>query len=155
MKRFKKRNTEKKLEKTLTILDSETKEVKEVIDIVEEPKEIILEDEDKEITYSETQLKDMSFMTTLRDSYPELTDIETVLTDACKSHKLMIDEKNKQLSDEEKRAEEKTLDKIAEADGKQAKILADAAIKEQEARVARQLEIEEAERKRHDAAQNK
>lgn len=148
---FKKRekiNTD--LIKTLTILDSETSEVKEIIDIVEDPvKEITLVDEKLE-KYSETQLKDMSFMSELRGSYPDMEDMETFLTDACKSRKL---EKDKDLSDEQKLDEQKKLDAIAKADAERAKLLLDEASKAKAAEKTRQNEIEEAERARHAAAQ--
>jgi len=153
MLRFKKRKGESdKLEKTLTILDSETKEVKEIIDITEEVKIITLVDE--EVTkYSEIQLQDMSFMKTLRDAYPSMENMQTFLTDACASHKALKDEKNNQLTDEEKAAEQEKLDKIAESDAKTAKLLTDEALKKEKLDKDRQIEIEEAERKRHATAQ--
>ena len=150
---FKKRKVElNKLEKTLTILDSTTNEIKDVYEIVDEVKEITLKDE-KDDKYSEMQLKDMSFMNGLRDMYPDMKDMETVLTDACKSHKLLKDEKNKQLTDEQKEIEKEKLDKIAKSDEKTAKLLLDEANKVKEAEKNRQNEIEEAERTRHAAAQ--
>ena len=147
---FKKRVPETKLEKTLTILDSETKEVKEIIDIIDEAKEITLVDE-KPTTYSEMQLNDMSFMKSLRDKYPDMKDMESFLTDACASKKLIKDEAL--LSDEDKAAEKVKIDALATAEAKAIKLLKDEALKVEEAETVRQNEIEEAERARHAAAQ--
>lgn len=148
---FKRRKVEPdKLVKYLTILDSETKEVKEIIDIVDEVKVITLQDTEP-TKYSEMQLKDMSFMNTLRDSYPDMKDMETFLTDACKSYKPV--KKEEVLSDEDKAAEKEKLDKIAEAEKNTAKMLLDEANKIKDAEKNRQEEINEAERKRHAAAQ--
>lgn len=146
---FRKKSKEQELKKTLTILDSETQEVKETYEIVDEAKEITLNDE-KGSKYSETQLKDMSFMGGLRDAYPNMKDMETFLMDACKSRKLIKDE---ELTDEQKEEQAK-LNKIAESDAKTAKLLKDKALDEKNQANARQLEIEEAERKRHAAAQS-
>lgn len=149
---FKKRVViEEKLIKSLTILDAETQEVKEIFDIIDENtiKEIVLSDENLE-KYSEIQLKDMSFMSGLRDTYPDMKDMETFLTDACKSAKLLKDE---QLTDEQIAAEKEKVDALAKAEGVAAQLLLDAELKEKDAEKARQIEIEEAERARHEAAQ--
>jgi hypothetical protein len=147
---FKKRKVESnKLEKTLTILDSETNEVKEIIDIVDEVKEISLEDKAIDAKYSESQIKDMTFMQSLRDAYPDMKDMETFLTDSCEKAKPKI------LSDEEIAAEKEAVDKLAKAEGKAAKVLADAALKAKDDEKVRQIEIEEAERVKHETAQGK
>lgn len=148
---FRKRKEETDLKKTLTILDAKTNEVKEIIDIVDEIKEISLTDEKPGSKYSDSQVKDMSFMKSLRDMYPKMKDMETFLMDACKDRKPVKDDII--LSDEDKVIEKEKLDKLAEAEGKAAKLLQDAEAEKEKVQKARQLEIEEAEVARHAAAQ--
>ena len=153
MKIFKKRQVEQeKLEKSLTIFDSETNEVKEIIDILDEekaPKELSLKDEESVVEYTEEQVKDMTFMQTLRDAYPDMKDMEKFLTDAC------LETKGKDLTDAELALEKEKLAKLAEADALTEKMLKDKALEDAKTEKDRQDEIVEAERKRHADAQKK
>ena len=163
MFKFKKKEKEPVvIEKTITIRDSQTQEIEDVIvitDIDPEIEEIILEDNigaGMIPALTDIEMKDMTMMKSLRDMYPDQEDMESFVMDACKAHKVTVDAANKELQD--KIAKEKAkIDALI--DGKTEKELHDIAMKElnkkQVDREKRATEIEEAERKRHAAAQAK
>ena len=157
---FKKRAPKKEvIEKTMTILDAETREVEGIVDIIDpEVEEIVLEDENKTggmiPALSDMEMKDMATMKSLRDMYPDQEDMGAFVTDACKAYKQSLDAAKEDLSDAELAKNKKEKEKVDTlVDPKAEKELHDKALESQKKRQDRANEIEEAERKRHEAAQ--
>lgn len=161
--KFKRKTKDPVIQKTITILDAETNEVKDVFDIVEEIQEIKLEDESGELGLNDQEIKDLAFVQALREKYKDVKDFEKFVGDACgKASKNLSDTET--LTDEEKAAKEKAekeakakIDALGDPDNHgltdEAKKLAEEQAKkllEDEEKL--QKEIEEAERKKHEAA---
>lgn len=118
---FKKRSKkEEVITKTITILDVETEEILDIVDIeaadesVEEIIDITLDVNDAEIEdpelkeLSDTDLSDIAMMKALRDLYPgQKENLKDFVMDACAAYKTATDEANPDLMDEEQKEKEK------------------------------------------------
>ena len=166
---FKRRKQkEKVIKKTITILDAETKKVEDVIDIIEpEVEEIVLNDTGGGMipALTDMEMEDMSIMKGLHDMYPKMEDMKTFVNDACAAHKQTLDSSNPDLTDAEIAANKVIADAAIEAekvrvaalvDPKNQKDLNDKAIIEaNKVAAARETSIVEAEKLRHEAAQKR